>query len=238
MSEIIEEGLLKNNSDLKEYKYQIRFVDKTYLKEVLELEQFVLEKLIDKDLFAPAPAGSYEEILNNRGKLIGVFINDKLIGMSSIYFPNGDDDNIGKDVGLENEEIYKVVYLCNAVVHPDFRGQGLINKLFTYLIDEVKRKGEWRYIIATASPKNYASAKNILSAGLKIIKMKVKFGGYIRFIFYNDLEKPISINRLSEIEVLNTDFEKQKELLKKGYVGFTQKKTQEGIKIVFGEPDV
>lgn len=238
MSEIIEEGLLKNNSDLKEYKYQIRFVDKTYLKEVLELEQFVLEKLIDKDLFAPAPAGSYEEILNNRGKLIGVFINDKLIGMSSIYFPNGDDDNIGKDVGLKNEEIYKVVYLCNAVVHPDFRGQGLINKLFTYLIDEVKRKGEWRYIIATASPKNYASAKNILSAGLKIIKMKVKFGGYIRFIFYNDLEKPISINRLSEIEVLNTDFEKQKELLKKGYVGFTQKKTQEGIKIVFGEPDV
>ena len=238
MREIIEQGLVKNNADLIEYNYQIRFLDKTYLQEVIDLEQFVLDKLIDKDLFAPAPTGSYEKILTNRGILIGVFVNDKLIGMSSVYFSNDDDDNIGKDVGLENEEIYKVVYLCNAVIHPDFRGQGLINKLFNYLIDEVKSKGKWRYILATASPKNYASIKNILSAGLKIIKVKVKFGGYVRFVFYNDIEKPISISTLSEIEVLNSDLEKQKELLEKGYVGFSQKKTQEGIKIVFGKPNV
>ncbi|MGE5328350.1 MAG: GNAT family N-acetyltransferase [Deltaproteobacteria bacterium] len=235
MREIIEQGSIKSNTDLKEYKYQIRFVDKAYLQDVIELEQFVLDKLLDKDLFAPAPNGSYEEILNGRGILMGVFINDRLIGMSSVYYPDDDDDNIGKDVGLKNEEIYKVVYLCNAVIHPDFRGQGLINKLFSYLLDEVKNEGKWRYIIATASPRNYASIKNILSAGLKIIMVKVKFANYIRFIFYNDLENPISINQSSKIEVLNWDVEKQKELLEKGYVGFSQNKTEEGIKIIFGK---
>ncbi|WP_348304948.1 hypothetical protein [Methanothrix sp.] len=49
--------------------------------------------------------------------IIGVFTNDGLIAYSVLYFPGDRKDSFGIDIGLERDELDKVVHLATVAVH-------------------------------------------------------------------------------------------------------------------------
>jgi hypothetical protein len=56
-----------------------------------------------------------------------------------------------------------------------------------------------------------------------------------RYVVYKDFNIPIKVDLEDCITLPNTSFEMQNELFEKGYIGFKEFKSQDGIKIVFGK---
>lgn len=111
------------------------------------------------------------------------FIKESGIVASFIFrYPDNSADNIGRDIGLPEEELSSVVHMESVVVLPEYRGKHLQEKMLTYaegLIDTQVHN----CFLATVSPENPASYKSFEKCGYELVTTKEKYGGLMRRIY-------------------------------------------------------
>jgi len=183
------------------------------LDEILLLQNEVTSKLDNEDTFRASSKEMLEKFLTN-GYIMGAIANNKLIAYRILYTPNEDIDNLGYDLKFNAQDFKKVIHFETAIVHPDFRGNGLQ----VLLTEEIKKhiSIEDKIICATCYPLNYPSLSNLLKLGLTIQMLKMKYNNNIRFILSN---KIIQIIPNEIISCKADDFEKIKSLIENGYIG-------------------
>ncbi|MTI81655.1 MAG: hypothetical protein FH758_12410 [Firmicutes bacterium] len=232
---LIEKGVITNQTDLTNHPFEMILLNKNHLDQIKELQSTVIEGLKDKTLCVYLTDEELVEILETSGLAVGVLVAEKLVAFFSVLYPGAREDNLGLDIGLSKGQLMKVAHMESAFIHPDFRGNHLEERMINHLLASAKHDIEWRYLLATVSPYNYPSVKAALGANTVIVDLKFKYNNYWRYIFFQDNQNLISVDDSDTVPVLNTDLDKQLELLKQGYLGLKVAKSEEGFYIHYGK---
>ena len=124
--------------------------------------------------FSPMPF-DYENVKgmieNPRFFIVGYFDGDTLCGVGSLYYKCG--KLIGKISFPKNCNTDKLVELGFHIVHTKYRGQGIMKKLISFLLDKLKQDGyEWAF--GKVHKDNHASSKSLIKNGFE------KFSDYAK----------------------------------------------------------
>lgn len=124
--------------------------------------------------FSPMPF-DYENVKsmieNPRFFIVGYFDGDTLCGVGSLDYKCG--KLIGKIPFPKNCNTDKLVELGFHIVHTKYRGQGIMKKLISFLLDKLKQDGyEWAF--GKVHKDNHASSKSLMKNGFE------KFSDYAK----------------------------------------------------------
>lgn len=170
-------------TSVKPYNCYVTELTKENIKEILELHPIVREYLESEDDFYFDEYDYYKHHLVNGGKILGCYVNNKLIAYGVAIFPGYDSENLGYDINLNSEELPFVAHLDSFIVHPNYRGNKLQYKL-SLLIEEIARQKGCKHLFSTVSPNNIYSLTNLKNLGLEIKLEKLKYDGKLRYILY------------------------------------------------------
>lgn len=234
MNKVLATRQVLNRIENKTHLGQIELLDKESLIELVDLQECIFTHLKCTDLFVKLSEKEFEEILGEKGVVVGFKVDGRLCGFSGILFPGQRDDNLGRDIGLTTKELLRVAHLETSGVHPAYRGNDLQRIITSFLIKEAKAREGWEYLMNTVSPFNYPSLLTTVSMKMQIIKLLEKYGGKIRYIFYRNVRKKEKISPESMLWVSTEDIAYQKELLDKGYRGYDVRKSNGKPQMAFG----
>lgn len=217
--ESIKDYLIKNkHSETKKVEAKIKLLSLEHLDEVVRLNRQIYELLPNKEILS---LDSYQEMyddLNKDGVIIGVFNDeDKLVAYRYASFPGLEDRNLAYDFDFP-VELEKVCQLETTIVHPDYRGNNLQDRLVKIMIKIAKDRG-YTDLTCTVSPFNYYSINNIMKSGLKVRALKKKYKDLLRFVLHGKIEAYDYGNKLDLVNIHMEDIDKQQVLLKNGYIG-------------------
>ncbi len=161
----------------------LRTAKKEDADEIYQVMQEVYERLDDKTLFVTSDPDYIQAHLEAEGFMVVVCDpQGKMVGNFMVRYPMDAEDNLGRDLGLPEEELYKVAHMESAVVLPEYRGHHLQIQMLQYaehMIDQEK----FQYLMATVSPENPASYRSLEANGYRLMMTKEKYGGLPRRIY-------------------------------------------------------
>jgi hypothetical protein len=94
--------------------------------------------------------------------------------------------------------------------------------------------GKCDCVVATVSPKNLFSLKNLFACGFIIIARANMYGGHERFILKKKLADIQSFQTVEHVEINVHDRVKMADMLSEGYVGYKMRHRSAGVYILFG----
>ena len=225
----VDAGRLQNRLTGQEEAWEMIRLDAGCCPEILSLQHRVAAQIaLPGSYYALSEAEVMAILAGGSGRAVGVRVGAQLIAFCFVLFPGAREDNLGRDLGLPGAELEQVAHLEAAVVHPAFRGNALQQKMAAYLAAGIGAAGRWRYLMNTVAPLNTPSLKTTLALGLLIWKLKVKYNDVWRYVFCNDLVKPVRIDAANVIRISAADFGAQQEVLASGYYGFDLESRADG----------
>lgn len=216
---------------LGEHAYVVKRLGESAIPSLVDLQQAVVAALPDKAILQPLDEGELRHILEGNGVMIGVFVEEQLIAFRALLEPGVDEEHLGLDIGLSEDELHQVLYQEISNVHPDFRGYGLQQTMARIIMEQVDA-AKHTIICATVMPYNIASLKDKFAQGMHVAALKFKYGGKLRYVFTKSLVAPVAYGE-SVQEVSMGETEKQQQLLKQGFIGVEMKKNDEDWFIVY-----
>ncbi|MEF7496374.1 GNAT family N-acetyltransferase [Lysinibacillus sphaericus] len=188
-----------------------------HLQQIEDLQVEVYEALADKSILQPLSTEEFEYILNGQGMMIGAYTGEKLIAFRALLNPPIDEEHLGYDCGIPENEFNRVLYQEISNVSPKYRGYGLQKTLATVVMSNIDVE-KYDYVCSTVKPFNIPSLKDKFSQDLVIKGLKIKYVDKLRYIFYKDLRQELPL--LTEQQVINMgDTTAQQQLLKQGFIG-------------------
>lgn len=232
--QVLTTGFLKSKSGhsqrLREraVKYKICYLTENDLPAVMDLQDVIIQNLGRPDLLQTFSEDFMRQHMGRQGIVLGVFVKDRLIAFRNIYFPDPWDRqwNLGIDIGLPKEELLKVANLQMVCVHPDFRGHSLALKMNNLSLKILKKRGEHHHICATVSPYNIWNIRILLDSGFRIVHLKDKYEGKLRYIVHQDIHACFRYSQQPTQTVSLEDLDTQKTLLNSGFLGVTLRPTK------------
>jgi len=206
-----------------------------HLSAILNVQEDVIFHLKDKKILQPLTVEEFQFILNGNGFMLGVFIEKTLIAYRALLVPPIDQEHLGLDIGLNENDLEKVIYQELSVVLPAFQGNQLQRTLATLIMEELsKSKHSFRYVCATVALFNIPSLKDKFIQGMEILALKEKYDGRLRYVFSKDLEKVNSRSWKEVKSILMVDVLAQQTLLKNGWRGFKMELREGAWWITYG----
>lgn len=189
-----------------------------HLQQIEELQVEVYEALADQSILQPLSTEEFEYILNGHGMMIGAYVGEELIAFRALLNPPIDDEHLGYDCGIAENEFQRVLYQEISNVSPKYRGYGLQRTLATVVMENIDLK-KYDYVCSTVKPYNIPSLKDKFSQDLVIKGLKIKYVDKLRYIFYKDLRQEMSLNFTEKQVISMGDTTGQQQLLKQGFLG-------------------
>jgi hypothetical protein len=126
-----------------------------------------------------------------------------------------------------------VVCSDGCVVDSKYRGNNL--QQLTWFWVEPLLYDKCDCVVATVSPKNLVSLKNLLSCGFMIIAMANMYGNYERFVLRKKLVGIHHYNTSEQMEINVLNKENLTDMFSKGFIGYKIKYKSTGTYILFGQ---
>ncbi len=235
---ILEKGKLVRHSDGVMQDFSLAVLGMEYLEQVLQVQADVVGTLEDYSLYYPSPEQIFRESLSGYGLIIGCFVEKRLVGFRSIWYPRSHPENLGISIGmLDKNQLDQVAHLERSCVLPDYRGNRLQIHMTHYALDLATRNKSFRYFFSTVAPMNYASMKDKFEASMVIVQLKKKYEEYYRYIFYQDLINPVNPASSELILANGDDVESQVRILnsEEGVVGCQMQKNGEVMQVGYAK---
>jgi len=209
--EKIYEGMLGKES------YFVTKLTLRHLQQIEELQVEVYEALADQSILQPLSTEEFEYILNGHGMMIGAYVEDELIAFRALLNPPFDEEHLGYDCGIPENEFNRVLYQEISNVSPKYRGYSLQKTLATVVMSNIDLE-KYDYVCSTVKPYNIPSLKDKFSQDLVIKGLKIKYVDKLRYIFYKDLRQELPLFTEKQVITMG-DTAAQQHLLKQGYLG-------------------
>jgi hypothetical protein len=224
MQNILATGWLKQKGQTDQGKglqYAIAPLGEEHLPVVMALQECIIQNLGRLDLLQPFSCEFMRRHMGRQGMVLGVFVENRLAAFRNIYFPDPHDEewNLGRDLALPEEALAQVANLQMVCVHPRFRGNGLALKMNQISLGLLRESGRHPHVCATVSPYNIWNLPILLNTGFRIAKLKNKYGGKLRYILHQDLNKPFLFHDDCVVKVDLEDFDTHKKLFATGFSG-------------------
>ena len=229
MKTVIEKGVLTKQSG-EDVQYEMSFLDESYLVQVSHLQSEIVKEINNPVFYDPVEPEDIRKRFKREGRIIGTFADQRLIGCRIIHFPPPGGDNFGIDINLAENALPEVAHLASTLVLPLYRGNAIAYRMNLHAIREIKTLN-YRHLCSTVFPGNFANVATQFRTGLFIRGLKHKYGGKLRYIFYQDLNKPIVVEDRESINIGIDDVALQKQLLEEGYLGYSLSITPEVFEI-------
>lgn len=219
MKDRLYEGTLTNVHLHKQVPMYMKRLHLEDLEEIERVQQTVIDSLPEKNTLQPLSTEEFLFILNGNGLLVGAFVDGALVGFRALLVPEIDEEHLGWDIGLMENELGDMIYQEISAVIPDYRGNRLQQKLAEVVMKELaKLEKKFRYVACTVAPMNIPSLKDKFTQRMHIAAMKSKYDGLERYILVKDLEQPHG-DYGDHVTAGLDDWKTQQELLNEGYVG-------------------
>lgn len=189
-----------------------------HLQQIEELQVEVYEALADQSILQPLSTEEFQYILNGHGMMIGAYVEEELIAFRALLNPPIDEEHLGYDCGIAENEFQRVLYQEISNVSPKYRGYGLQKTLATVVMENIDLE-KYDYVCSTVKPYNIPSLKDKFSQDLVIKGLKIKYVDKLRYIFYKDLRQEMSPNFTEKQVISMGDTTAQQQLLKQGFLG-------------------
>lgn len=231
---LIYEGLIKQTGSLPR-RYTVQPLSMEHLSAILSLQEDVIFHLKDKKILQPLTVEEFQFILNGNGLMLGAFIDKTLIACRALLIPPIDQDHLGLDIGLNEDDLLKVIYQELSLVLPAYQGNQLQRTLATLIMRELSKSNHsFRYVCATVALSNIPSLKDKFIQGMEILALKEKYDGRLRYVFSKDLEK-VNICSWQKTQCVHMeDVIAQQTLLSQGWRGFKMELKEETWWITYG----
>ncbi len=221
---VFETGDLKQKDSegrIKVKDFVMKRLDESHLQEIMAIQQVIIDHLQHPDMLASFSYDFMKAHLDTHGFIIGILVENRLIAFRNVYFPSENDPawNLGFDLGFDCRTRNRVANLQMICVHPDFRGNGLAEKMNCVALRLLREHETRNEVCATVSPYNVWNIRILLNSGFCIRAVKSKYGGKLRYIVHQDLHHPKLCFEDSIVRVRHNDMEHIEMLLQAGYVG-------------------
>ena len=200
--------------------FVMRFVQEDDLDRLYKLHLAVVSALHHPHAFRLDSRAFMEQQIERRGRTVGVFCAGDLVAYAAISFPDGDPDNLGRDLPLPASELGKVANYDGSAVHPLYRGNQFQRRMTDVRHRCALLHGR-NHILGTVSPFNPVSLQNFLALGCRVKGLKTKYGGMLRLIIHRDLlePQPQALDPGSFIDVPLSDADAHVRLTRTGFQG-------------------
>ncbi|PJO44581.1 N-acetyltransferase [Lysinibacillus xylanilyticus] len=202
-----------------------------HLQEIEKLQLQVYEALADQSILQPLSTEEFDYILSGNGMMIGAYVGEELIAFRALLNPPVDDEHLGYDCGIAEEEFHKVLYQEISNVSPAYRGYGLQKTLAQVVMGHIDFE-KYDYVCSTVKPYNIPSLKDKFSQGLVVKGLKIKYVDKLRYIFYKNLRQELPIFTDKKTITMD-DTVGQQQLLKQGYIGTSMYEDQNDWFVVY-----
>ena len=202
-----------------------------HLSVISELQQEVYEALPDQSILQPLSTDEFEYILNGNGLMIGAYVGERLIAFRALLHPPIDDEHLGYDCGIDENQFQRVLYQEISNVSPKYRGYGLQKTLAKVIMKQIDLES-YDYVCSTVKPYNIPSLKDKFSQGLVVKALKIKYVDKLRYVFYKDLQQELPVFQEKRV-VRMGDTVGQQLLLKQGYIGTAMYENQKDWFVVY-----
>ncbi|MEI2666549.1 GNAT family N-acetyltransferase [Rossellomorea sp. LJF3] len=225
------EGFLENKNE----SYIVRLLSKEDMSQIQQLQELVVDTLTEKKNLQPLTYEELDYILTGNGLMIGAFTETGLIAFRALLVPPIDEEHLGLDVGLDAEELPRVIYQEISNVHPDYRGNRLQQTLAHLIMQELgELEQKFTYVACTVAPFNIPSLKDKFKQGMEIAALKIKYVDQLRYVFIKRLEGDGGGEEISEIaRVPMGDVEGQQALLDEGWRGISMEEDDGGYRVLY-----
>lgn len=249
MGPIIATGWLRQKRDEtqdRRVNYKATRLDESHLRQVMALQMIICRNLQRRDLLQSFTKEFMKRHLGHQGVVLGVFVEERLIAFRNLYYPEPNDRewNLGLDLNLTGDQLSQVVNLQMVCVHPDFRGNRLALILNRIALQILRTRGTHPHVCATVSPYNIWNIPVLLATGFHIARLKIKYGGKVRYIVHQHLYNRLRFDDNGAVKVCLDDLDTQKRLLDAGFCGVQLKQREPigrknftaGFNLVFKRP--
>ena len=145
--------------------------------QVRQLAEHVIGNLERPEFFIPYADWEYDCFFEKSYGLIhGAYYEDKLVGISQLYFS---DEIISEAVQFMGLSESKCCELGGNLVNPDFRKKGIMNTLGAIQLKLATKIG-FDYVIALAHPDNIGSIKALDKLKFNYLKYGILSNGFER----------------------------------------------------------
>ncbi|MCT4604670.1 MAG: hypothetical protein N4A64_00990 [Marinisporobacter sp.] len=226
---ILKSGYLLHHLQKKYYPYSIEKVNISHKWDILKLQQEIIHTLPSKDIYYPLTEEELDDIFNGQGLILGVFVENTLIGVRVVSYWDEETKNLGRLVGIKDNELNQLVFFEATIILKPYQGNKLQKLMIDLASKEIKKLNTFKYFISTVSPFNYASLKSLLNTGFYIRKLVWIYENTPRYILFKryDQEKIFhDENFQSNKRFLIDDFSSQRLHFDKGYRGINLIKKQ------------
>lgn len=154
------------------------------LADIVALQTEVAAALERAHLFVQTPE---EELADSLGSdvCLGVYDGERLAAFSVLVLNRVSPRSLGSHLGYTEEEMRRCVTYDTTFVHPDYRGCGLQRTMIEQK-DLISRRLGVREALATASPENEHSLRNMRACGFYPVEERVMYTGVRRYIMKKD----------------------------------------------------
>lgn len=156
--------------------------EQTDLDAIMELMEEAIKTVKVSEWFLPENRQYVSDHISDRGfTLKAVSSDNEILGFFIVDFPGNLKDNLGYDLGYDDDKISKVAHMDYAVVKSSARGLGLQRRFFE---EAEKRLADttYEYFLGTVHPDNIYSRTNFIKAGYREARQMPKYGGMLRII--------------------------------------------------------
>lgn len=178
---LMDKGLLTLRTEAgRQEQFLLRQCAIDDLDAIMRAQESVYSSLEQNHIFALTTREEISESLNI-DFCIGAFCGGELAAFTLMVTNRLTYRNLGNYLGYTQDRLLHCVTYDTTFVLPDYRGFG-IQRLFCAIRDKVAIELGAQEALATVSPDNTVSLKNIKANGFKILAEKTMYTGVQRYI--------------------------------------------------------
>jgi ribosomal protein S18 acetylase RimI-like enzyme len=232
MQPVLDTGTIEKklgSGTKQKHPYEMMLLEEQHLPQIMGLQKLIIENLNRPELMASIAYDFMKEHVERQGFILGVFVQERLVAFLNIYYPNRRDKefNLGRDIGFAEDQSTRFANFQMVCVHPGFRGNELADKMNRMALNLLQQKGTCEHVCATVSPYNVCSVRILLNCGFRISRIKMKYGGKLRYIVHQNLYTPMEFTDDEAVYARLDDLDTQKEIFNSGRYGVALAHLQE-----------
>jgi len=148
--------------------------------DILALQEQVSGRITDPGLFVKTTAEELRESMTE-DLCIGVFGSGELLGFTLVVAGRHSPRNLGTHLGYDRDRCRRTVTYDTTFLHPAVRGFGLQQRLVGIKNEFAAGIGA-EEALASVSPDNPHSYRNLTEAGFRVVRDTRLYGGLRRYI--------------------------------------------------------
>lgn len=166
-------------------KVSIRQAEYEDVDVILDIMGQAYSLLEDKKHFFTDDREFIREGIHERGFALIAQLEGEAIAYMTVRFPGTKEDNLGKYLSFDRQQLMGTAMLDSVAVREKYRGHGL-QKLLIEEAEKLARAEGYIHFLAKTHPDNRASLKSFISRGCRMM-LKVHEQGTERVILYKSI---------------------------------------------------